>query len=92
MGHKACNLGLERERRRGYGTHCGYPVEEVGEPVEPGIVAQIEAPHGVVDNLVANIYLFREGFLGIVEHGGAKGEGWVEAITEVETQEGLALG
>ena len=84
-------LGLNVEGGRLSGIDSWNFVEEICQPHEVGVVRQVESPHGIVDNLVADIDFFGKSFFREVEKRTANSEIFVEAVLQVKTKEGLAL-
>ena len=91
MGHELGELARHADARRRRGADRGYLVQEVGEPHELLVVGEVYAPHGVVDYLVADVYLLGQRFLGEVEQRGAYLEVLVELVLGVEAEQCLAL-
>ena len=88
---QACVLGGEAElggRQRAEGGHL---VEQVGEPHELGVPAQVEADHGVVDRFVTDVDFFGQRLLAVAEDGGSDVKILAELVLQVKSQKRLSL-
>ena len=91
VGNELGKFGSEAHRRRRCGIHRGYLVHNVGEPHKLVVIAEVQAPDGVVDGLGAYRHFLGDGTLGEVHHGGSDVEIFIELVVEVETEERFAL-
>ena len=91
MGHELSKFALNAQTRRSCGVDRRDFVEPVGQPHEFGVVVEIDAPHGVVDDFVADVHLLGQRFLAIVEHGTSHGQVFIEFVAQVEAEQCLAL-
>ena len=91
MRHKLGELGIDLERGGGGGIDGRHLVKQVGEPLKILLIAEIGAPHRVVDKLVAEVHLLGECLLREVEDCSADGEILVESILSIQPEECLPL-
>ena len=91
MRHELRELGVDTQGGGSGGVDGGYLVEEVGQPHEVCAVAEVEAPHGVVDGLVAYVDFLGHAALAEMHHRRPQREVLVEAVLRVEAEQGLAL-
>ncbi len=91
MRDKLGKLRRNINRRWSRGIDGRHLVEQIGEPHELFVPAEVQSPHSIVDHLVAYVDLLRQSLFGKMQYGGTDSKVFVEPVLGVKSEKRLSL-